>query len=152
MSAADGDADGGRGGDRGGDRDGGADGAGKTPWLELAIGGCGALLIALMAGHLLLDAFGGAEERPVGIGLEPGELVERGGAWHAPVRVSNLGDRPAAAVELRATLELPSGEVEEAALSVDFLPPRGRVEGAFLFERNPNAGRLSMRAVGYLEP
>ena len=128
------------------------DGREKTPWVELAIGGCGALLLASMAGYLLLDAFGGGAERPADIDLESGEFARQGDGWRAPVRVRNLGDRPAEAVELRAELELASGEVEEAALTVAFLPPRGEVEAAFLFEEDPNGGELRLRAVGYLVP
>ena len=133
--------------------DGGADqGREKTPWVELAIGGCGALLLASMAGYLLLDAFGGDAERPADIDLEAGEFARQGERWRAPVRVRNLGDRPAEAVELRAELELAGGGIEEAALTVAFLPPKGEVRGAFLFEEDPSGGELRLRAVGYLEP
>lgn len=125
---------------------------GKTPWLELAIGGIGALLLTLMAGYLLLDAFGKGEERSVEIVLERGESVAQTDGWRVPVRVRNLGDRPAKAVGLRAELELADGEIEEGALVVDFLPPRGTVEAVFQFERNPDGGELRLRAVGYVEP
>ena len=84
----------------------------RTPWLELAIGGAGALVLASMAGYLLHDAFGGGEERPADIALEPGEFARQSAGWRAPILVRNLGDRPAEAVELRAELELESGEIE----------------------------------------
>ena len=124
----------------------------KTPWLELAIGGFGALVLASMLGFLVHDAFGAGEDAPVDIALESGEFTELGAGWRVPVLVRNLGDRPAEAVELRAELELASGEVEEAALVLDFLAPRGSVEAAFLFERDPGGGELRLRAVGYLRP
>lgn len=125
---------------------------GKTPWLELAIGGIGALVLVLMVGYLLYDAFDAGGEKPVDIVLEQGAFAEQSAGWRVPILVRNVGDRPAAAVELRAELELASGEVEEAALTLDFLPPRGSVEAAFLFKRNPNGGELRLRAVGYLRP
>ena len=124
----------------------------KTPWLELAIGGFGALVLVLMVGFLVHDAFGTGEDAPVDIALERGEFAEQGTGWRVPVLVRNLGDRPAEAVELRAELELPDGEVEEAALVLDFLPSRGSVEAAFLFGQDPNGGELRLRAVGYLRP
>ena len=49
-------------------------------------------------------------------------------------------------------LELASGEVEEAALVLDFLAPRGSVEAAFLFDQDPNGAELRLSAVGYLVP
>ena len=124
----------------------------KTPWLELAIGGLGALVLALMLGFLVHDAFGDGEDAPVDIALERGEFAELDAGWRVPVTVRNLGDRPAEAVELRAELELPSGEVEEAALVLDFLAPRGSVEAAFLFDQDPDGAELRLRAVGYLVP
>lgn len=123
----------------------------RTPWLELAIGGVGALLLVLMAGYLLLDAFRGGEA-PADIVLErEGAFVEQSAGWRVPVRVRNLGDRPAEAVELRAELSVAGGE-ETAALTLDFLPPRGAVEAAFMFERDPRDGELRLRTVGYLQP
>ena len=129
------------------------DGKGRTPWLEIAIGGVGALMLALMVGYLAHDAFGGgAEERPADIVTELGEPAERAGGWRLPVLVRNTGDRPAEAAELRATLEPADGEVEETRLVVDFMPPRGTVDAVLLFERFPGAGELRLRATGYLEP
>lgn len=125
---------------------------GRTPWLEIAIGGAGALVLLLMVGYLLHDAFGGGDERPVDIVLERGEATERSGAWHLPVRVRNLGDRPAEAVGLRAELALPGGAFEEAALTLSFLPPRGTIDAAFLFERDPDGGELRLRVTGYVAP
>ncbi len=125
---------------------------GKTPWLELAIGGSGALIVLSMVGYLLYDAVGRGGEKPVDIVLEQGPFVEQTAGWRASVVVHNLGDRPAEAVELRAELQTGDGEVEEATLTLAFLPPRGSVEGAFLFEGDPNGGDLRLLAVGYLDP
>ena len=125
--------------------------SGKTPILEYAVGGAGALLTALMIGYLLVQAFAGGD-RPADIVLKAGAFERLTAGWRAPVTVSNRGDRPAEAIELRAELTLQGGEVEAAALTIDFLPPHGEVEGAFLFERDPNGGALKLRTVGYLVP
>lgn len=123
----------------------------KTPWLELAIGGLGALVLAAMVAYLVRDAFDDAGA-PAEIVLERGEFADLGGSWRVPVLVRNVGDLPAEAVELRAELVLPDGEVEEAALTLAFLPAHGSAEAAFLFARDPAGGELGLRAVGYLRP
>lgn len=130
----------------------GRHGRAKAPWLELVIAVGGAFTLALMAGYLLRDAFDGSADRPPDIVLERGEPVAQSTGWHVPFRVRNLGDRPAEAVELRAELKLAGGSREEAALTLDFLPPRGTVEGAFLFTRDPDGKTLRVWSAGYLVP
>ncbi|MCB1884660.1 MAG: hypothetical protein KDG89_11825 [Geminicoccaceae bacterium] len=124
----------------------------KTPILEYAVGGAGALLVAFMIGYLLVEAFVNDGGGPADIVLTQGAFHRQASGWRVPVTVENRGDRPAEAVELRAELTLEGGEVEAAALTIDYLPPHGEVEGAFFFQKDPNGGGLKLRAVGYLVP
>ena len=123
-----------------------------TPLVELVVGGIGALLLLFMLGYLARETFETEANEPVDLVLEEGTFSEQTDGWRVPVRVRNAGDEPAEAAELRAELTLADGEVEEAALTIDFLAPHGEVEAAFLFEKDPNGGELRLRAVGYLEP
>ena len=124
----------------------------KTPLVEIGIAIVGACLLLAMVGYLVLDAWQTEAASPPDIVMESGAFGRQSAGWRVEVKVANRGDEPAEALELRAELTLDDGEVEEAALTIDYLPPHAEADAAFLFKKDPRGGELRLRAVGYLEP
>jgi uncharacterized protein (TIGR02588 family) len=92
-----------------------------------------------------------AGNAPPSIVTAEGEAIETAGGFVLPIDVRNDGDVTAEEVRVEATLTWPGGtEVGETTLA--FVPYRSHRRAWIAFSRNPGAGRLTVRVLGYREP
>jgi uncharacterized protein (TIGR02588 family) len=63
--------------------------------------------------------------------------------------VTNDGAETAESVQVLAELEIDGKVVESGEQQVDFLSKGEREEGAFIFSRNPQSGKLTIRIASY---
>lgn len=80
------------------------------------------------------------------------ELRSEGNGYYLPVEVTNEGDRTAEDVRVEAELDSGNGQIETTEISVMFLAGGERVTGTFIFEADPTAGELTVRAISYRDP
>jgi uncharacterized protein (TIGR02588 family) len=124
-----------------------------TPPLEIALGLLGGAVVLGLVGFLLFSAVRGeGRGHPaVSVALMAPARLDAGG-WVVPFRAVNEGRAPASQLQLEAELELPDGRRERSEVVVDYLAGGAEEEGGFFFADDPAAGRLTARALGYVQP
>ena len=123
----------------------------KRNWLEWIVLIGSALLIAAIAGFLVVDGLTAEGSPPAPtVTIDRDAAYEVEGAWFVPATVRNDGDAAAEAVLLRATATV-GGEEEESELTVDYLPAGTDVHMTFAFSGEPD-GEVSVRPIGFRLP
>lgn len=128
-------------------------GSASTPPLETALGLLGGMAVLALMGFLLVAALRGEGRGPPEVRVEtaaPARLGQAG--WVVPFRAVNAGQAPALQLGLEAELLLPDGRRERSEVVIDYLAGRAEQEGGFFFTDDPRAGRLTARALGFLQP
>lgn len=123
-------------------------------WLEWLVFGVGLALVAATLSYLVYEGATKADGPP-DISVQLGEAREGGSGqgFVVPVTVHNRGGQTAEGVTIEVVLEGGgAAEPERAEFSLAFLPRGGRREGWVVFTRDPRAGRLKARALGYEQP
>jgi uncharacterized protein (TIGR02588 family) len=123
----------------------------RKNWLEWAVFSVSLALVAGTIAYLIQDAVRGGSTPPQVL-VELGRPERRGTSWAVPVEVRNAGGETAEGVHVEVTLESPGHPPEVADFDVAFVPRESSREGWVLLSRDPAAGRLSGRAVGYEKP
>jgi uncharacterized protein (TIGR02588 family) len=121
------------------------------PLLEWIVGGLGALLVTAAIADLVYNAFTRGEAPP-DFRVEAERVLDLQNAYLVQFRAFNQGGSAAAAVTIEGELVGPDGTAEVSEVVLDYLPPRSDREGGLLFESDPRAGELSLRAKGYVKP
>ena len=122
----------------------------KKNTLEWTVFGVSLALIVAVVAVLLHQQFTG-EGRPPSFVVTAGNAVETAGGYALPVDVRNEGDTSAEDVRLQATFESAAGtETGEALLP--YVPYRSHRRAWITFSRDPRAGRVTVRVLGYREP
>ena len=142
--------------DRDGERGAVEDRPGRTPaeWTTFIVSSVIlAVVVALIVGQML------STTDPAAPRAEVGRIEAVGNRFRVHVTVVNDGDETAAGVQVTATLEpgdtgADSGgsATETGDLSVDFLAGGETEELVFLFDADPDAGRLTVAVTGYSDP
>ena len=123
----------------------------KKNALEWAVLAVSALLVAWTVGFLIHDAVH-RPDGPPDLRLELGRPQRVGSLYRVPVTVENVGGETAADAIVEVVLALPDGASEHAEVEVAHVPRGSRREGWVTFGRDPAAGRLSGRVVGFEQP
>lgn len=115
-------------------------------WISAAIG----LACALAAiGFVAWDAVLG-ERSPPAIEVRLVEVTPTPHGFVAQVEAINHGGSSAAQVAIEGVLSGRGGP-ETAQATLDYIPQRSRVSGGLVFEHDPRAGRLTLRAKGFAD-
>ena len=117
-------------------------------WIAAAIGF--ALLVAAV--WVLLSAGPMGPSRPPAVVVRAEPPVHVADGWLVRFEARNVGSETIADVRLQATLVRGSDVSETVEAHFDFLPARSSRRGGVYFTRDPTAGVVSIRAVGYQEP
>ena len=118
----------------------------RIPRAEWAVAALSALLVLGTITYLAVRAVRPAAEPEFAVSVDT--VTAREGGWTVRVRVENLGDRAAAAVEVEGALE--GGEV--SGFTLDFLAGRSTRHGALRFRGDPRPAALALRVRGYADP
>ena len=122
-----------------------------TPLLEWLVAGLGVLLvggaIAFLVYHSLVR-----DQTPPDIRVVVERVLDLGNGYLVQFRAFNEGRSAAAEVTIEGKVVGPDGTTEVGEAVLDYLPPRSGREGGLLFENDPRAGELSLRAKGYARP
>jgi uncharacterized protein (TIGR02588 family) len=121
-----------------------------TP-VERALGGLGVAALAGIIVYLLLAGEHDERARPQ-LAVELAPALAGAGGWTVPFTLSNDSDAPAQQVFLEAELERSDGTTHRSLALVDFLGGRSSAEGGFVFPRDPAAGSLTTRVLGFTKP
>jgi uncharacterized protein (TIGR02588 family) len=118
-------------------------------WITFSIASS---IVAGVVG-LVLYSWVKVDNKPPVLAIEQsGTIRQSADSFYVPFTLTNKGGETADAV--RVTAELQSGgKVEEMGeQQFDFLAGGEAEEGAFVFSRNPQNGKLILRVTGYRKP
>ncbi|QLE54480.1 TIGR02588 family protein [Nostoc sp. TCL26-01] len=79
-------------------------------------------------------------------------IREINGQFYIPFEVVNTGGQTAESVQIIAELEIGGKVIETGEQHIDFLSDSEQEEGAFIFSKNPNEGKLTVRIASYKLP
>jgi uncharacterized protein (TIGR02588 family) len=123
----------------------------RTAVVEWIAAALGFVMTLAVLGYAVLEGLEG-EEAPPALSVTAGAATRTGHGFIAPVTVSNASKATAAAVEVSGRLEIAGRPVEERRATFAYVPGEGQATGGLVFEGDPRAGRLTLRAEGYEEP
>ena len=109
------------------------------------------LALILVVVIVLVHAHVTSEDRPPSIAVSIGDAIQAPEGYAVPLLVRNEGDRTAEDVHLEVVLATAAGE-ERATAVISFVPHRSERRAWVTFSRDPAAGRLTLRVLGYEEP
>jgi uncharacterized protein (TIGR02588 family) len=123
----------------------------RTPaeWMSLGI----ATLILLVIVGLIGYNWANKSTESVIVNIEIQKPIkEIDGKFYVPFKVKNKGGETAEMVQAIAELKV-NGKLEDSGEQViDFLSSGEEVEGAFVFENNPQKGELKLKIGSYQSP
>jgi uncharacterized protein (TIGR02588 family) len=113
----------------------------RQNWLEWVALAVSVVAIVAVVGFLVVDGIRDAGRPPmpvVEVRLDDAYQTDAG--WLVPATVGNDGDQAAEAVELVARAPVGDGSagVEEAQVTLDYLPSGSQVDVAFGFSQRPS--------------
>jgi uncharacterized protein (TIGR02588 family) len=108
--------------------------------------------LAVLIGLILLIWVTQTDQPPVLLVQQTAEVREANGQFYVPFRLENQGGETVEAVQVVGELRISATEVETGDLHIDFLAGGEQAEGAFVFNRDPAQGRLTLRVAGYQLP
>lgn len=120
-------------------------------WIEWMVFVAGILLVGGVLAFLIYD---GATlgDAPPNVEARMGDARTSAHGFVVPVTLENHGDRTAEGVTVEVTLQGADGVEEKGEFQVAFLPRRSTREGYVTFHRDPRAGRVEARVLGYEQP
>ena len=123
----------------------------RTPLAEWIAAGAGLLLTLGVLGYAGWEAVQ-EDGAPPEVVVAATEVRRSGAGYLVEFEARNRSVETASAVAVRGELRAAAGGVEESRAVLDYVPGRGRTKGGLYFTQDPRAGRLTLRAEGYLEP
>jgi uncharacterized protein (TIGR02588 family) len=121
------------------------------PLLEWPVAALGAVLVGGAIAFLVYQSLL-RDLSPPDIRLVAEQVLDLRNGYLVRFSAFNEGQSTAAEVAIEGELVGSDGEVEISEVVLDYLPPRSSREGGLLFENDPRAGALTLRARGYAKP
>ena len=123
----------------------------RTPLLEWIASGLGFVLALCVFGFIGWQALDDATSAPV-ITVETIEVNSGAGGYRVTFRARNIGGAAAAQVRIEGTLTRGNGSTETSDVVFDYIPGHSARTGGLFFTQDPQAGNLSLRAIGFAHP
>lgn len=133
-----------------GPADGGRSPHGEISRWEWLVGGIGLVLLVALVVFLAREA--ATTATPPDLVARVDSVSRLSSGWLAHVVVRNRGRETAVSVTVEATLAFPAGDTLRSETTLDYVPGKSERSGGLLFDRDPAAGTLTVRATGYQEP
>lgn len=90
---------------------------------------------------------------PPSISIEQNtEVRQTDGKFYVPFEVTNTGSETVESLQVVAELKVNNQIVESGDQQIDFLSKNEKEEGAFVFQRDPRQGELTVRVASYKIP
>lgn len=119
------------------------------PALEWIAAGVGLVLASTAIGLTAWDAVLG-EKGPPAIEVRLKQVTPTAHGYVAEIEAYNHGGSPAARVEIEGVIAgQPSAST--AGVTIDYIPQGSRATGGLIFEQDPRAGTLKLRAKGFAD-
>ncbi|MCU0547918.1 MAG: TIGR02588 family protein [Leptolyngbya sp. Prado105] len=126
----------------------------KTPrsWAEWVTLGIASSILSAIAGLVIYVWMSDLYEPPA-IALEQNlEIRQTDGKFYVPFEVTNTGGETVESLQVIAELRINDQIVESGDQQFDFLSKDEKEEGAFVFQRDPRLGNLTVRVASYKIP
>lgn len=123
----------------------------KPSRSQRAVGYVSVVLVALLLGYLFYSAVFKFDTQP-DIVLTVQQVESNGDDYLVRFSAMNKGGKTAANVKVKAGLFINSQEVEQASVTLQYLPSKSHAEGGFYFQRDPGQGDLRLRVKNYRRP
>lgn len=129
----------------------GAEAAGRPAALEWIVGLVSLLLVAAMAGFILVQGLTD-DDAPPALRAMPGAVAAVGDRFRVEFRVVNRGDAAAAAVAVAGELRDGDTVVEASAATLDYVGGNSERGGGLMFTADPARYTLQLAVEGYADP
>lgn len=114
--------------------------------------GIASAILSTIAG-LVIYVWVSDRYEPPAISLQrKSEVRETEGKFYVPFEVTNTGGETVESLQVVAELRVGNEIVESGDQQIDFLSKDEKEEGAFVFQRDPRRGELTVRVAGYKVP
>ncbi|HIK30798.1 MAG TPA: TIGR02588 family protein [Oscillatoriales cyanobacterium M59_W2019_021] len=110
------------------------------------------LVVSILVSLVLIVWIFKGERPPVLEIARNGEIRAVNGQFYVPFVLTNEGGENVENVQVVGDLEIDGKTEESGEQSMDFLSAGEREEGAFIFHRNPEDGRVMLRVASYKVP
>ncbi|PXA94759.1 hypothetical protein DMC25_00645 [Caulobacter sp. D4A] len=121
----------------------------ETPALEWASAAVGLVLAATAISLTAWDALFGAKGPPA-IAVTLVEVTPTAHGYVAQVEAFNHGGEPAAQVQIEGVLSSEGGQ-QTSGFTIDYVAEGSKASGGLVFEKDPRAGDLKLRATGFAD-
>lgn len=129
-----------------------ADNPGEAPPLwERVVAALGLLLVLATLGFLLYEGIWGGQAPP-DVNVEPQGIFESGESYLVEFKARNDGDQTAANVRITGVLVRDGQVLEQAEVTMDYVPAGSMQAGGLYFRNDPRRGELTLGASGYQVP
>ncbi|MBW4694561.1 MAG: TIGR02588 family protein [Lyngbya sp. HA4199-MV5] len=122
----------------------------RAEWITFGIASLILAIVVGLVGYTWLDEQ--QQQPPLLSILNTEKIRAANGQFYVPFTVTNSGGETAEAVHILAELRIGGAIVETGDLDVDFLSGGEKIEGVFIFSRDPQQGQLTLRVVSYKLP
>ncbi|BAS55490.1 hypothetical protein NIES2135_52260 [Leptolyngbya boryana NIES-2135] len=114
--------------------------------------GIASSILSAIAG-LVIYVWASERHEPPAISIEQTqEIRQTQGKFYVPFAVTNTGGETVESLQVIAELRVNNQIVEAGDQQIDFLSKDEKEEGAFVFQRDPRLGELTVRVTGYKIP
>ena len=120
--------------------------ANDIPLLEWIAAGVGLVLAGTAIGLTAWDALFGVEGPPA-IEVTLTRVTPTPHGYVAEIEAFNHGGAPAAQVQIEGVV----AGGDPSSLTIDYIPEQSRASGGLIFEQDPRAGKLKLRAKGFAD-
>lgn len=121
------------------------------PPLEWAAAALGLLVALLLLAILGREAVAGRDDSVPVLVAEVERVVATPTGHVVEVRVRNLSDQTAAAVQVEGKIKV-GQEEETSSATIDYVPGRSQATGGIIFSSDPRGSPLELRVTGYEVP
>ena len=122
-----------------------------VPPLEWAAAAVGLLVATLLLAILGREAIAGRDESVPVLVAEVKQVAATAAGHVVEVRVRNLSEQTAAAVQVEGKIK--AGQEEEtSSATIDYVPGRSQATGGIIFASDPRGTPLELRVTGFEIP